>query len=326
MTTCERRTRVWRSGTLSNEDVALGDLPQLLDQEDTLTWVDLLDPTQDDVQDLADATGLDKHTVEDALSQSERPKAVRFHSYVFVTCFTVEGMAEDDELHRLSIIVLPRAVVTVRLGGDFPIDTVEATFEDDPDLVGLGPRALLHTILDTVVDGYFSVITRIDEAVDDLESSLFDQQHAGPAIARRAFTLHKAISRMRRVTLPMREVVTTMLRRAAGEQDRRGLLPYYEDLYDHTMRVAEWSESLRDTLESVQDTNLALGDAALNNIMKKLTSWAAIIAVPTAITGWYGQNVPYPGFSKEWGFWCSTLLIVCIAVGLYVIFKRRNWL
>lgn len=323
---CERRTRVWRAGNLCDRDVPLSHLPTLLGEEDTLTWVDLLDPHADDVQELAAAIGLDRHTVEDALSERERPKAVRFHSYFFVTCFTVEGMAEDDDLHRLSIIVLPRAVVTVRLGANFPVDTVEETFGADDKLVRLGSKALLHTLLDTVVDGYYDVITRIDNKIDDLESTLFGQHHAGPAIARQAFTLHKAISRMRRVTLPMREVVATMLRRSGDEDGHHELLPYYEDLYDHTMRIAEWSESLRDTIESIQDTNLALGDAALNQIMKKLTSWAAIIAVPTAITGWYGQNVPYPGFSQEWGFWTSTGVILGIALLLYVAFKRRNWL
>ena len=323
---CQRRTRVWRAGNLSDRDVPLSDLPTLLAEDDTLIWVDLLDPHADDVQELAAALGLDRHTVEDALSERERPKAVRFHSYSFVTCFTVEGMAENDDLHRLSIIVLPRAVVTVRLGANFPVDTVEETFGADDQLVRLGSKALLHTLLDTVVDGYYDVITRIDNKIDDLESTLFGQHHAGPAIARQAFTLHKAISRMRRVTLPMREVVTTMLRRSGDEDGHHELLPYYEDLYDHTMRIAEWSESLRDTIESIQDTNLALGDAALNQIMKKLTSWAAIIAVPTAITGWYGQNVPYPGFSQQWGFWVSTGVILGLAVLLYVVFKRKNWL
>lgn len=323
---CERRTRVWRAGKLSDRDITLTDLPALLTEDDTLTWVDLQDPEPDDVRELATAIDIDPHTVEDALSERERPKAVRFHSYFFVTCFTVEGMAEDDDLHRLSIIVLPRAVITVRLGANFPVDIVEEAFSEDDALVRLGSKALLQALLDTVVDGYYDVVTRIDNEIDDLESVLFNQQHAGPAVARRAFSLHKSVSRMRRVTLPMREVVTTMLRRASTEDDHHELLPYYEDLYDHTMRIAEWSESLRDTLESIQDTNLALGDAALNNIMKKLTSWAAIIAVPTAITGWFGQNVPYPGFSQEWGFWLSTGLIAGIAVLLYVAFKRRNWL
>lgn len=324
--TCERRSRVWRSGELDRSDVSLQDLPRLLSQDDTLTWVDLLDPDHADVRDLATAIDLDEHTVEDMLTHHERPKAVRFASYYFITCFTVSQLADDDDLHRMSIIVLPRAVVTVRLGGNFPVGDVEDALADNPDLIRLGAQALLHTVLDTVVDGYFAVTSRIDDRVDDLESSLFAEQHAGPAIAREAFDLHKRTGRMRRVALPMREVVTTIVRRIGGEDQQHDLVPFYEDLYDHTMRVAEWTESLRDTLESVQDTNLALGDAALNNIMKKLTSWAAIVAVPTLITGWYGQNVPYPGFGEHWGFWFSTILMIGIAAALYVVFKRRNWL
>lgn len=324
--TCERRSRVWRSGRIDTSNITLHDVPRLLTEDGTLTWIDLLDPQQDDLRELADAIGIDEHTVEDALTQHERPKAVRFHSYFFITCFTLTDAAQDSDLHRMSIIVLPRAVVTVRLGGNFPVDDVEDALNDEPALTRWGARALLHTILDTVVDGYFDATTRIDDRVDALESRLFAERHAGPTIAREAFDLHKRISRMRRVALPMREVVTTLLRRVTTEDDQHELLPYYQDLYDHTMRAAEWSESLRDTVESVQDTNLALGDAALNNIMKKLTSWAAIIAVPTLITGWYGQNVPYPGFSTDWGFWLSTALIVGLSVTLYVAFKRRNWL
>ncbi|MFC6704417.1 magnesium transporter CorA family protein [Flexivirga alba] len=324
--TCQRRTRVWRSGELDPSEVSLHDLPELLAQDGTLTWVDLVDPEHADVCELAAAINLDEHTVEDALTQHERPKAVRFKSYFFITCFTVAKAADESDLHRMSIIVLPRAVVTVRLGGNFPVDDVEDAFADDPSLIRMGAKSLLHTILDTVVDGYYDVTTRIDEQVDALEDSLFAEQHAGPAIAREAYALHKRIGRMRRVVLPMREVATMLLRRVTTDDEQHELLPFYQDLYDHTMRVAEWSESLRDTLQSVQDTNLALGDASLNIIMKKLTSWAAIIAVPTLITGWYGQNVPYPGFGQHSGFWFSTALMAVLVVGLYGVFKRKNWL
>lgn len=325
--TCDRRTRVWRDGALASTDVPLHDLGRMLSQEGTLTWVDLLDPQHDDIQRLARAVGIDEHTVEDALTIHERPKAVRFRSYLFITCFTVSRLADEGDLHRMSIIVLPHGVITVRLGDNFPVDDVDATLRDDPELVRLGSEALLHTILDTTVDGYFEVAGLIDDEVSNLEDRLFAEQPAGPAIAREAYALHRRVGRVRRVAVPMREVVTTLVRRVAtDEEHHRDLLPFYQDLYDHTMRAADWSSSLRETLESVQNTNLALGDAALNNIMKKLTSWAAIIAVPTLITGWYGQNVPYPGFGAHWGFWFSTALMVLLAVTLYVVFRRKNWL
>ena len=109
--------------------------------------------------------------------------------------------------------------------------------------------------------------------------------------------------------LPMREVVNTVMRRGWTTRRPAELDPYYADLYDHVLRAAEWTESLRDMITSMFETNLSLQDARLNTVMKKLTGWAAIIAVPTAITGFYGQNVPYPGFGTHWGFWVSRSLI-----------------
>ncbi len=100
----------------------------------------------------------------------------------------------------------------------------------------------------------------------------------------------------------------------------------YADLYDHVLRVSEWTESLRDMVTTVFETNLSLQDARLNIVMKKLTGWAAIIAVPTAITGFYGQNVLYPGIETVGGFVTSTTIIVVLVLGLYVMFKRRDWL
>ena len=99
----------------------------------------------------------------------------------------------------------------------------------------------------------------------------------------------------------MREVVNTVMRRATEDEHSAELAPYFEDLYDHVLRAAEWTESLRDMISSIFETNMALADTRMNMIMKKLTSWAAIIAVPTAITGYFGQNVPYPGFAQRVG-------------------------
>ena len=100
----------------------------------------------------------------------------------------------------------------------------------------------------------------------------------------------------------------------------------FNDLYDHVLRASEWTESLRDMVASVFETNLSLQDARLNTIMKKLASWGAIIAVPTAVTGWFGQNLPYWGYDSSWGLWQSVVLIVIGSVGLYWLFRRNEWL
>ncbi len=104
------------------------------------------------------------------------------------------------------------------------------------------------------------------------------------------------------------------------------MVPYYQDVYDHVLRATEWTESLRDLVTTILETNLTIQGNRMNLIMKKVTSWAAIIAVPTAITGFYGQNLPYPGFATHWGFWFSTALIIVGSLTLYWSFRRHDWL
>jgi magnesium transporter len=104
------------------------------------------------------------------------------------------------------------------------------------------------------------------------------------------------------------------------------LMPYYQDIYDHVLRAAEWTESLRDLVNSILETNLTIQGNRLNVITKKVTSWAAIIAVPTFITGFYGMNVPYPGFSRQAGFITSIAVMIIAGIVLYIIFKRKDWL
>jgi len=125
----------------------------------------------------------------------------------------------------------------------------------------------------------------------------------------------------------MREVVNAVQRHHADDTAKAGELDgWYADLYDHVLRASEWTESLRDMVTTVFETNLSLQDARLNTVMKKLTGWAAIIAVPTAVTGWFGQNVAYPGFGQRSGLIASTVVITALASALYVAFRRRNWL
>jgi magnesium transporter len=124
----------------------------------------------------------------------------------------------------------------------------------------------------------------------------------------------------------MREVVGAIQHRRHDIDHHPELDPLYIDLYDHVLRVSEWTESLRDLVTSVFETNLSLQDARLNTVMKKLTGWAAIVAVPTAITGFYGQNVPYPGYDTHWGFLVSSAIMIVLVTALYVMFRWRDWL
>ena len=152
----------------------------------------------------------------------------------------------------------------------------------------------MHGLLDVVVDGHFEAVEALDDYIESIEDDLFDGNAVQRDFQRRTYQMRTDLVHLRRVALPMREVVNAIQHHRVDVKSARELDPHYDDLYDHVLRVSEWTESLRDMISTVFETNLSLQDARLNTVMKKLTGWAAIIAVPTAITGFYGQNVPYP--------------------------------
>jgi magnesium transporter len=137
--------------------------------------------------------------------------------------------------------------------------------------------------------------------------------------------MRRALVKFHRLAVPLREAVSGLMRREHQAIDDT-LDPYFQDVYDHVLRVTESTEALRDLVSTIVETNLSLRDYRQNQVMKKVTSWAAIIAVPTLITGYYGMNVPYPGFARDWGAWISAALIVVVSGALYALFRRREWL
>ncbi len=331
------RTRLWRGGLLEREGFALEQLSEYLAEENALVWVDLCEPDHERLLQLAAELPLDPHAVEDAVLGRERPKATRHASHTFVTAYATRSLTgsetPDDLLQsrvcisRVSAFVLPRGIVTVRYDDEFDMGEVVRRWEDDADLLKLGSRALLHGLLDVIVDSHFDVVQCLDDAIEGLEDELFDDRAVARQIQQRTFRVRKELVQVRRVILPMREVVNAVQRHhTEGEDVGSEMEGRYADLYDHVLRASEWTESLRDMVTTVFETTLSLQDARLNTVMKQLTAWAAIIAVPTAVTGWFGQNVAYPGFGETSGLVASTVVIVALAAGLYVTFRRRGWI
>lgn len=331
---CAVRTRVWRDGRVVEEGVPAEELSDRMADPGCLVWVDLVHPSAEDLAVVADEMGLDMLAIEDALAPFERPKATRHTGHLFFMAYATELDRTGDAtesfghgrllLHRVSGFVLPSALVTVRPDDGLDIDEVVQRWDDNLDLLRAGPGALVHALLDTIVDRQFETIQELDDAIEGLEDQLFEDRRARRTFLRDVYGVRKDLVALRRVVLPMREVVNALLRHRVGEDGE--LARWYDDLYDHVLRASEWTESLRDMVTTVFETNLSQQDTRLNVVMKQLAAWAAIIAVPTAVTGWFGQNIPYPGFAQYLGLWLSILLIVALSGGLYILFRRRDWL
>lgn len=312
----------------------LARISEMVADPDVLVWVDVVDPDHATLLALARQVGLDPLAVEDAVAVAERPKASRHPGYAFFTAYTTDfaadpaGADHDSQLrrHRVSAFVLPAGLITIRLGGPDGLDVAELQrrWANDAALLTEGSGALAYGLIDLIVDGHFETIQALSDRVETLETDLFTGRTNAdriPAIYR----LRKELLELRRVVLPMREVVNT-LQRHTDARPGTPLGSYFSDVEDHVLRASEWVESLRDMITSVFEANLSLTDERLNVVMKKLAGWAAVIAVPTAVTGWFGQNVPFPGFSQPLGLALSVGLILVGTVTLYVVLRRQDWI
>jgi magnesium transporter len=322
------RTRLYRNGHLETEDFPVDDISEHIKDESALVWLDVLDPDVEDFRKIGEELGLHALAIEDATSPHERAKLDHYRTHLFMTAYSVtfDEKTADVQAHEVSAFITPRALITVRPDDGLDMQKVVDRWDAQGDLVKSGVGFLLYGLLDEIVDDQFAAVQALDTALEDLEDVLFQETPAGiREVQQRSFRLRKSLGRLRKAVVPMREVVNEIMRPHTHIVDEE-ILPYYHDVYDHVLRVGEWTDSLRDFVATILDTNLSVQGNRSNTVMKKVTSWAAIIAVPTAITGFYGQNVPYPGYDHLSGFIVSSVLIVLISVALYVSFKRRDWL
>jgi magnesium transporter len=326
-TKCQARTRLYRDGQLDLEGFPVADISEYMDDPTVVIWLDLRDPDRDDLDVLSEEFGLHPLAVEDAVNERQRPKLDRYRSHLFLTAYAAKLDTGTGELatSELAAFITERALITVRKDDGLDIGGVVDRWDASPDLAKFGVGYLLHGLLDFIVDGHFEAVQSMDDGVEAVEDDLFAVNSQSLEVQRRSFQLRKSLVLLRRIVIPMREVVNALMRRDLHVVSD-DMMPYYQDVYDHVLRAADWTDSLRDLVTTILETNLTIQGNRMNIITKKVTSWAAIIAVPTFITGFYGMNVPYPGFSEKTGFIISVAFMLVAGVVLYFVFKVKDWL
>lgn len=320
-------TRVYRKGILEAEGFPVADVSEYLVDPDTVVWVDLSGPTKEELHELAAELGLHELAVEDALEPHQRPKLDRYATHLFLSCHAVRVDVQAGRLDETEIdaFINERWLITVRENDRFQIDPVFERCDRSPDLAVFGVGFLLYALLDVIVDSYFDTVQAFDEYYEEVSVGIFADRPLDPAKQRHWFDMRRAMVRFHRLVVPLREAISSLMRREHSPIAEE-LYPYFQDVYDHILRVSESSDSLRDLVSTIVETNLSLRDYRQNQIVKKVSSWAAIIAVPALVTGYYGMNVPYPGFSQPWGVVTSGIVIIGASIGLYWVFRRAGWL
>jgi len=329
-------SRIIRNGVLGDRTDDLQAALGALAEDDTVVWIGL---TPEELPVVSEPLGLHPHAVEDAMRThtdvefGQRTKIDRYPGQVFLYLYLTRlDDAGELSLQDVAVFVSPKFVVVVRATDTYDQNDLSSRWMDHPELAKRGSTGLLYSLLDLVVDSHLNTVDSLGDRVDDMEDWLFDGAAAADddpqVLQRRAYNTRKSLVKLRRVAQPMRELVGGIMRSEEGDPTPVDavLMPYYQDVYDHVLRVNDSIEGLRDLLTTIYETRLAMADHTLNTVMKKLTGWAAIIAVVTAVTGFYGQNVPYPGFMRPVGYWTSTLAWLGLSVVLFVFLRRRRWI
>ena len=252
-------TRAYRRGSLDAEGFPVADVSDYLEQPDTVVWVDFCGPTKEQLHELAAELGLHELAVEDALGPHQRPKLDRYTTHLFLTSHAVRVDAEAGRLDETEIdaFVSKRWLVTVRKDDRFPIEPVLERWDRSPDLAAHGVSFLLYGLLDVVVDGYFDAVQAFDDYYEEVSDAMFADQPLDPSQQRHWFDMRRAMVRFHRLVVPIREALSSLMRREHSAVSEE-LYPYFQDVYDHILRVGESSDSLRDLVSTIVETNLSL--------------------------------------------------------------------
>lgn len=298
---------------------------EVLRQLHGVAWIDLYKPTQEEFESVAQELELPARVVEDAIKAQQRPKLVRYGDSLFVVLKTARYLDEPEkvEFSEAHVLVGKDFVVTVRHGEIPALDEVRRQLEGEPALLRQGPEAILHAILDQIVDDYEPVLEGLGTDIQEVESEVFGGM-AG--VSQRIYQLSRELVEFQRATSPLARALERV-----AESDEHDIDPkvrsYLRDLHDRVLRVTEPIEGFRDMLSDILVVNLTLISVRQNDQTKKISAWAAILIVPTIITGIYGMNFEYiPELSWRFGYPLALALMVSISVGLYAIFKHVEWL
>jgi magnesium transporter len=291
----------------------------------SFAWVGLHEPTEEEFDSVAGEFGLHELAVKDAIKAHQRPKIERYGSTLFVVLKAARYLEEKEEVEfgEIHVFVGEDFVITVRHGETGELNETRRQMEDEPDLLRRGPLAVLYTIMARVVDDYGPVADGLENDIEEIEVEVFGGK---PRASRRIYELSREVIQFHQATQPLAWALGALTE--AGEHDIdpkvRG---YLRDVRDRALRVTERVEGFRELLSNILSVNLALIGINQNDQVKKISAWAAILVVPTLITGIYGMNFEYmPELNWLLGYPFSLLLMLTISLILYRTFKRSGWL
>nr|WP_313896841.1 magnesium and cobalt transport protein CorA [Streptomyces sp. GC420] len=332
---------LYRDGRRVSSPGSLSETYRLLHEETAdMAWIGLYRPTEAELLSLAEEFDLHKLAVEDALEAHQRPKLERYGATLFVVLRAARYLDAPEEVDfgELHVFVGPDFVITVRHAAAPDLSVVRRRMEESPELLRLGPEAVLYAILDAVVDGYAPVVEGVQNDIDEIETEVF---RGDPEVSRRIYELSREMVEFQRATRPLVGMLHGLMAGFPKYGTDEELQRYLRDVADHVTHTSERVDGFRQALSEILTVNTtlvtqeqnaemrALAEAGFeqNEEIKKISSWAAILFAPTLVGTIYGMNFDrMPELHWVLGYPFAIVLMAVVCTSLYVVFKRRDWL
>jgi magnesium transporter len=317
---------IYRSGQRQTVD---GDISDALDAArehgDCFLWIGLYEPTQEEFDLVRDELKLHPLAVEDAVNAHQRPKLERYGDSVFIVLKTAHYIeaTSDVEIGEIMLFVGADFVIVVRHGQGSPLAPVRQRLEQNPELLAAGPSAVLYAVCDQVVDVYGLVSHEIEADIMELEKRVFSARRGD--VTEDIYTLKREVLEFRTAEDPLIPVLQDIVKGRVDVCSKT--LEEFRDVLDHLLRVDQAVDATNELLTNVLNAHLALVGMQQNEDMRKISSWAAILAIPTMIAGIYGMNFTHmPELTSVWGYPAVWIVIASACVLLYRRFKKSGWL
>jgi magnesium transporter len=293
--------------------------------DDDFVWLGLHEPSAEELREVQTQFNLHELAVEDAQHAHQRPKLEDYDDSYFIVLRTTryDDAREEVDFGEIHIFIGPGYVITVRRGAASELAEARRRLEERPELLREGPAAAVWAVLDKVVDDYAPVVAGIENDIEEVETEIFQQRVDA---TQRIYFLKREVIEFHRAVYPLLMPLESLERGnyiEVGDQLGR----YFRDVADHAQRVDEMVTAQRELLTSILEANLALLGVQQNTVVRAISAWAAIIAVPTFLASIWGMNFEHmPELDETWGYPGALLLMAAAVTGLYRFFRRIEWL
>lgn len=307
-------------------DVELGDIHTVLKEKNQFVWIGLHEPSEEILNSVQQEFNLHELAVEDAHSAHQRPKLEQYGDSIFVVLRTAQMNSEHHiELGETHFFVGQNFIVTIRHGSSVSYANVRSRCESTPHLLSKGPGFALYAVMDFIVDQYFPVIHELEQDLQLVEDKVFKEKPSRET-TEHIYHLKRELLEVKRAISPLVDISNRLMRfdlKSISEETK----PYFRDVYDHVIRINEVVDNTRELLNTALEANFSLISISQSDVSKKFAGWAAIIAVPTMIAGFYGMNFKFmPELSWHYGYPFVLTLTITSCVLLYYFFRRSGWL